>query len=402
MRISTNMMYQKGIRSIQDASQRLDAANQQYSSGEKFSSSGEDPIGMSEKLSLNSKIELYKQYDTNGGLLNSSLSLEETVLTSVHTAMSSAYSLIQRSNNSSLSAADRSSIGTELGELQKQLSDLMNSKNADGEYIFGGNQSQTQPFVQDSSGNYQYQGDTGQRLIQVAPSVQIASNDSGLYLFQAVATRRTASATSGNVTANITDQSQYENYYRNNYDFSVSANNAFTINTIAGIPDQYQIKDSSGAVLQSGDYQAGTAINYHGLSLSMSIAAGSSVESFQLDPPQNDNILNTLAQAVAVLKNPNSSSSSLTKIVADTQSHLNNAMTKVNTTLGELGGRMNNLDQITNSNSALSTIDQEAKANVSEVDIYEAMSKVVQEQNSLTAAHQAYSKIQKSTLFDYL
>ena len=89
-------------------------------------------------------------------------------------------------------------------------------------------------------------------------------------------------------------------------------------------------------------------------------------------------------------------------MAADTQTHLNNAMTKVNTTLGELGGRMNNLDQITNSNSALSAIDQEAKANVSEVDMYEAISKVVQEQNSLTAAQQAYSKIQKSTLFDYL
>ncbi|WP_320151699.1 flagellin, partial [uncultured Tolumonas sp.] len=75
---------------------------------------------------------------------------------------------------------------------------------------------------------------------------------------------------------------------------------------------------------------------------------------------------------------------------------------KVNTTLGELGGRMNNLDQITNSNSALSAIEQEAKAKVSEVDMYEAISKVVQEQNSLTAAQQAYSKIQKSTLFDYL
>lgn len=395
-------MYQKGLNSIQDASQRLDTANQQYSSGEKFTSSGEDPVGMSQKLSLTSKIETYKQYDTNGGLLNSSLSLEETVLTSVNTAMSSANSLIQRANNSSLSSTDRSSIGTELGQLQKQLADLMNSKNADGEFIFSGNQSQTQPFVQDSAGNYQFQGDTGQRQIQVAPSVQIASNDSGLYLFQAVATRRTASATSANVAVNVTDQSQYENYYRNNYDFSVSANNAFTINTIAGAPNQYQIKDSGGAILQSGDYQAGTAIKYNGLSLTMNIAAGSSVESFKLNTPQNDNILNTLSQAISVLQNPSSSSTALATMAADTQTHLTNAMDKVNTTLGEVGGRMNNLDQIANSNSTLSTIAQDAKANVSEVDIYEAYSKVVQEQTSLTAAQQAYTKIQKSSLFDYI
>ncbi len=36
--------------------------------------------------------------------------------------------------------------------------DLMNSKNSQGEYIFGGNQSKTQPFIKDASGNYVFQG----------------------------------------------------------------------------------------------------------------------------------------------------------------------------------------------------------------------------------------------------
>ncbi|WP_024872831.1 flagellar hook-associated protein FlgL [Tolumonas lignilytica] len=402
MRLSTNMMYQQGIRSIQTASQSLDTANQQMTSGDKFTSSGEDPIGMSQKLSLSSQIGLYNQYNTNGGLLNSSLSLEETVLNSVNTGMMSAYTAVQSANNTSMSADDRASIATQLEETQKQLYDLMNSKNADGEYIFGGNQSQTQPFVKDSAGIYQFQGDTGQRQIQIAPSVQVASNDSGLSLFQAIPTRRTASATSANLSVDISDQSQYDTYYRNNYDFSVAANNSFKVTTTAGVPDQYQIVDNSGATLQSGTYQAGTAINYHGLSLTMNIAAGSSVESFKFDTPQNDNILNTLSQAIAILKDPNSTTADIQKMAADTQSHLSNAMDKVNTTLGEIGGRMTNADQIANSNTSLNSISQEAKANVSQVDMYAAISKVAQEQNALTVAQQAYTKINKSTLFDYI
>lgn len=47
-----------------------------------------------------------------------------------------------------MDATDKEAIATELEELQKHMFDLMNSKNASGEYIFGGNQSQTQPFIQ--------------------------------------------------------------------------------------------------------------------------------------------------------------------------------------------------------------------------------------------------------------
>jgi len=70
--------------------------------------------------------------------------------------------------------------------------DLMNSKNSSGEFIFGGNQSKTQPYIKDANGKYIYQGDPGQRNIQVSPTVQIAANDSGQDLFEIVATRRTA------------------------------------------------------------------------------------------------------------------------------------------------------------------------------------------------------------------
>lgn len=405
MRITTNMSYQRSIRSLQDANERLDQASQQMSSGNKFSTAGEDPIGMSQKLNLSSKIETYNQYNTNGGLLSGSLSLEETVLNSVNTGLESAYSLVQKSNNSAYSASDRASIATELGELQKQMFDLMNSKNADGEYIFGGNQSQTQPFVIDSTGKYIFQGDTGQRQIQVAPSVQIAANDSGLGLFQSIPTRRTATATSANLTLSIADQGQFETYYRNNYNFSqvpsATANNTFTVNTTA-LPSTYTILDSGGNTLQTGAYQQGTAINFNGLSVTLNVAAGAGGETFKLDQPQNDNILNTLSNAIAVLKNPASTSTQISTMIADTESHLSNSRDKINSMLGEIGGRMNNLDEISATNTSLTTITTEERASVSEIDIYEAYTKVVKEQTALSAAQQAYSQVHKSSLFDYI
>jgi flagellar hook-associated protein 3 FlgL len=403
MRITTNMLYQKSISSLQSASERLSKASDQVNTGEKFSSAGEDPVGMSQKLSLNSKIEQYKQYTTNGGLLNSSLSLEETALTSVNNSMMSAYTLMQQSNNSTLSNTDKASIASQLEALQKQLYDQMNSKNADGEYIFGGNQSQTAPFSDNGSGTYIYQGDSGQRKIQVSSSVQIASNDSGASVFQSIATARTASASnSSNFNVSVSDPSQFESYYGTNYDYGNTANNTFSVSTTIGSPDQYSIIDSGGNTLQTGDYKQGTAFNYQGLALTLNVAAGSPTETFSLDAPKNDNILNTLSKAIAALKDSTTTSSVFSDMVSTTETHLNNAMEKVNTTLGDVGGRMNSLDNISSSNDSLTSLSKTAKANVSEVDIYEAYSNLTKEQNALTTAQKAYTYVNKSTLFDYI
>ncbi|WP_320152327.1 flagellar hook-associated protein FlgL [uncultured Tolumonas sp.] len=406
MRVSTNMMYRRGVRSLQNANERLDTANQQLTTGYKFSSAGDDPVGMSQAQSLSTKIGLYNQYNNNAGLLNSSLSLEETALNSVNTSLSRAYTLMQQANSGALSSTDRASIATSLSEIQKQLLDLMNSKNADGEYIFGGNQSQTTPFTLGSNGKYIFQGDTGQRQIQVAPSVTIPSNDSGLALFESVATQRTASTTStpvSDLSIGITDQSQYDTFFQNNYSFATPAKNSYQVSIttdVSGNP-KYDILDSTNTSVQSGSYQVGTAISFNGLSLTTNMATGSSA-TFQLDAPKNDNILNTLSKAIATLNNPAISGSTITDLAAEVETHLTNAMNVVNTKLGEIGGRMNTLDDVISSNSSLSSIATEAKANVSEVDIYAAISKVSQEQNSLTVAQQAYTKISKASLFDYL
>ena len=403
MRVTTNMSYQSSMRALQKASERLDKASEQMTTGDKFTTAGEDPTGMAQKLSLSSKITAFQQYSTNGSLLDSSLTLEGTILDSVTTNLQSAYTLTQKSVNGAMSAVDKKSIASELEQLQTQLYDLMNSKNADGEYIFGGNQSQTQPFVKNDAGDYEFKGDTGQRMIQVAPSVQIAANDSGLSVFQQVATRRTLSAaTATDLAIGVSSQSEFDSFFRNQYDFTTPANNVYTISTTAASPDQYLITGNNG-YSQAGDYIPGEAINFNGISLTMAAAAGGGAQQFNLDAPTNDNVLNSLNKMIKDLKNSSSvTAEEWASTVANVQSHINNTLDRVGITQGAVGGRLNNLEQIVNSNSSLETITAEARANVSEIDLYEAISNVSLQENALTMAQQAFAKVNTSTLFDYL
>ena len=76
--------------------------------------------------------------------------------------------------------------------------------------------------------------------------------------------------------------------------------------------------------------------------------------------------------------------------------------TRVRTVEGAVGGRQNNLEQVVDANTSLATISKEARAEVSEIDLYEAISKVAQEESALSMAQQAFAQVNKSTLFDYL
>lgn len=396
------MSYQTNVKTIQKASERLDKANLQMTTGDKFSTSSENVSGMSQKMAFSSKIANYQQYSTNGSLLDSNLTLEGTALDSITTTLQSAYTLVQRANNDSLSADDKASIGEQLEELQTQLYDLMNSKNVDGEYIFSGSNGQVQPFTKNSSGTYEYNSDSTQRLIQVSDSVQIASNDSGANVFQQVATSRTASTNDSALTLGISSQSQFDSYYKTHYNSSASGNNNITLTTTAGSPSQYTLTDSQGNT-QTGDYTPNTAIDFNGLTLTSSVTAGSAAQTFSLDAPKNDNVLNTMSNLISALKDTSSQTTAgLSKLFSDAQTHINNTLDKVNITSGSVGGRQTSLEQILSSNSTLSGIATTAKATVSEIDIYEAASNTAKEQTALTVAQKAYIQINQSTLFDYI
>ena len=403
MRITTNMIYDRNLASMSKVSERQNTAYEQLMTGEKFSRAGEDPSGMGQKMALTKEIDLFKQYGVNGSLLENSLGHEDTVLTSLNNAMLSAQTLIQKANNSAMGAEERNAIASELEGLQKQMFDLMNSKNSQGEFIFGGNQSKTQPFVKNVSGNYVFQGDTGQRSIQVSPTVQIPANDAGFDLFETVATRRTASAVSTNIQVGIGDQGNFESFYRNNYDPSLPSNQ-YTVNTQIGPPETYHIQNSQGDIVQGPalPYTAGNAISFNGLELTLDLPAGSPAQTFVLDKPVNDNILNGMSDFISALRDHTLPASDFQLAVADATTHMNNARTKVDRGQGEVGSRLNSLEQVMSSNEGLSTLNQQARAKVSEADMYEVIAALSKEDAAMSASQLAFSKISKLTLFDYI
>ncbi|PKM33660.1 MAG: flagellar hook-associated protein 3 [Gammaproteobacteria bacterium HGW-Gammaproteobacteria-12] len=185
-RISTPQMFYSNISGYQKGYADIVKTQQQISSGVRVQTPADDPVGAARLLQLDQQQEQLKQYSTNMTTATNSLTNEEALLTSVTNVLQKARELTVQAGGGSLSDEDRSAIASELDQITDQLLDLMNSKDASGNYIFAGSKSGVQPFVRNPDGSVTYQGDQTSLSLQVSGSGSLAINDSGWSIFENV------------------------------------------------------------------------------------------------------------------------------------------------------------------------------------------------------------------------
>ncbi|MFN2309382.1 MAG: flagellar hook-associated protein FlgL [Gammaproteobacteria bacterium] len=186
MRIATTQIFQRGLDSMLDQQARLYKTQLQLSSGLRFSSPADNPIAAAQVIGLNEALAINAQYRTNAQAAQARLSVEEGTLAGVTTALQRARELTVQGINATNNAADRQAMAQEVRQIMDQVLSLANAQDANGEYLFAGHQSQTQPFSHDGAGNFSYAGDEGQRLLRIGPSREIAIGDSGQEVFMRI------------------------------------------------------------------------------------------------------------------------------------------------------------------------------------------------------------------------
>ena len=400
MRITTNMSFDRSIKYMQNTNTRLDQASKQYNTGLKFDTAAEDPTGMGNKLRLEAEISTYTQYSVNAGLAQDSLGLEETSLSSMYEILGSVKVEMQSAVNGTLDNYNFEAIATSLEESLNLLFDLTNTKTADGEYIFSGNQSLQPTMVKQSDGTFKCQADSGFRQVKVAPSVKVTTSDSGLGIFEQCQLCRTASSNAAS-TISYKDNEQF-NKFVNDY-YQNGGNNDFTVSVATD--GKYELKSlRDNTVLQSGTLGDSKTITFNGMEIKMNgdYTQGALNSTIKLDKPKNDNFLNSISRVIDVLRDDNVSHAEKMNMLASGQVNIEYAKENVNVALGHVGGRLTNIEDVINSNSTLSEIKTQAKANISEVDVYEATENLLKQQTALNFAQQTFSKVNGTTLFDYI
>lgn len=186
MRISSNTIFESGISPIQQQQVDLLKTQQQLATGRRILTPSDDPVAAARALEVSQSSSLNDQYATNRKTATSTLGLEDSLLSSITSLIQDVQTVAVNGGNPVLSSDNRASLATELRGRYQELLGLANSNDGNGQYLFAGYQGATRPFTETSPGNVAYNGDQGQRLVQISASRQLAVSDAGLDIFQRI------------------------------------------------------------------------------------------------------------------------------------------------------------------------------------------------------------------------
>lgn len=416
MRVSTSMQYRNHLSYLQSANSKVELASQRYNTGKLFQTAGENPGGMSASMKYESDIASYYQYGLNAKIVSDTLSQEETALGQIYETMSSIQTRLIQAVNGTLDDGSRAALAEDIKQAQAQLFNTMNTKNAEGEFIFSGTQSAIPTFKLTSDGKYICNADGGSKSVNVSPNLTVQSNDSGLNIFENVHLANDFSATTkpagnNNYQSSISDYDQFNALYNKYFNAGTNGQAADpTKNTLkieVKADSKFDLKDADGNIISSGEVKDGKII-VEGMEFVVpnGTPADGDIIEIKLEQPKSDNILNQLSDVIAALNTPldqdPAKKAEVTRQIVKMQENLNIAKKQVDTYRGLVGARGANIDDIIKSNESLYDIKKEANANVSEIDAFTAVSDLLVTQNALQVAQQSYNIVHSTSLFDFM
>lgn len=414
MRISTLQAFNNGVTGLQRNYSNVTRTQEQISTGNRILTPADDPVASVRLLQLEQQQNVLSQYNANLTAADSSLVQEESTLNSVNTVLLRVRELALRAGNGSLSAEDRQSIAAELSEREDELLSLMNTRNARGEYLFSGFQGKTQPFVRGADGSYSYEGDEGQRKLQIASSLNIAISDNGKAVFENVTNAgryQVAIGSTLNISAPLV---QDEVAIAGNEPFPPAgigihfiSDTKYIVYDLANPPadfsDPYDDPEQViGSGVVDGDEETADELVFRGVMIKFdgAQAEGQSAE-IRLDTTaQKQGILGTIANLRKTLEDPSSSNADIRDSVAVSLTNLDHGMVSVDAARGSIGARRNVIETTLTDNEDVALVNKSVQADLRELDYAEALSRLSFQTIILEAAQQSYVKISSLNLFN--
>ncbi len=397
MRISTVAMQRLAINSILDQQSELARTQLQVSTGNRIVKPSDDPLATQRIMELDATLERITQFRENGELARVRLSLEDNALSNATDVLQRARELVVQGSNDTYTPASRGLIATEIRQLADSLLEVANSQNGQGEYLFAGFRSRSEPFSRTAAGVV-YNGDQGQRQLRISESRQIPDGDPGSAVFFEVPTGNgtfAVAAASGNTGGGlilpgaVVDPAAYDG---DTYEIVFTGS------------DTFDVVDSGGGVVQSGSYTEGETIAFRGIEVRIE-GVPDPADRFQVAPSSFQSMFATLDAIATALENTGETDMAR----AQTRTALNSGLANLDQAIDRLvevrtdvGTRLSQLDTQAGANDEYELQLQTTRSDLRDLDFAEAVGRLNLQLTGLQAAQQAYTRVQGLSLFNFL
>src|SRR6202167_1142909 len=250
MRVTQSLEQTQFLSAINSLESGINQTQSQMSSGLQFTTASQNPTAAGSVNNYNQALAQSAQYATNATSAQTNLNTEDNALSQVQTQLQSLRDLALEANSGILTSSNLSAIATQAVQIQNSLLSLANTQNGNGEYIFSGFAAQTQPFTASATGAT-YNGDQGQRQVQIAAGQTVADGDNGDTVFNQIKTGNgtfTVTAGAGNTGSGLIGATTVSNP-------AAFTGGPFTIKFTT--PTAYTVTNAASATVATGTYTGG-------------------------------------------------------------------------------------------------------------------------------------------------
>ena len=183
LRVNPNL-YSVILNGLQVNSQQENQALQEVASGQKLNSLSDNPAAAASLVTLRMQSDSDTQYLQNITSLTGSLNVAGSALSSVVEALTTAQSLGVEGANSTLNSSNRQALAQQIQGIQQQIMGLANTS-YDGQYLFSGTATTTQPYAADASSasGVTYKGNDKTNSVEISPGQAMPINLPGSQVF---------------------------------------------------------------------------------------------------------------------------------------------------------------------------------------------------------------------------
>ena len=401
MRMSTLGFSMGSLSAMMQQQSSLAKLQNQMALGLRVTTPADDPIAFVHIQELQRSQSESEQFAKNSTLAKNRLSLEEQAFVDTSNVMMRVRELVvQAGNTGTLSDVDRASIATELAQRLDELQAIANRQDGNGEYLFSGYSTRTQPFSGGHGTPINYVADQGARQLQISATLRIADSHNGHQVFVNIPEGNGTFSTGVNMSntgsgsidvGSVVDRA---NWVPDDYTITFTS------------PTAYEITDGAvpANVVQTGTYAAGSAITFNGVSVTVT-GAPATGDTFMVNRSRNESIFETIGNVVDLLRQPAGNATANAKLSSTLSGSLQQLDQATDHFLGvraQVGTRLAALDSADATREAMDIDTASALSDLRDLDYAQALTKMNQQLVGLQAAQLSYSKISNLSLFNYL
>lgn len=399
-RISTATFFNSMSKTTVEQESSMYAIQKQLSTGKKINQPSDDPLGAAQLSIIKDQLAQNGVYKNSIASAQSGIQGSSSAVGDALGALQNTFQLAIQARNGAYSPSDLKNIGATLRGILGQLVQTANAQDGQGNYLFAGSQTQTQPF-QFNGTNYAYSGDQTVAFARTGSATLTQTSWTGVNLFagafngDGVVQATASAANAGDGVVSKVVQSAPGSYNGDQYSVAFS---------LSGTQLQATITDVTTSTVVSGptNFTSGQSLSFSGVNLTLD-GTPKAGDTFTIDKAQRFNVLDSLSKLANVLENAGTlSKSQIQNGLASGQLELSSALTNLTSEAALMGSELSSL------NLAQSTIEdrgislESARSGYEDVDLAKAINDFTAQKTALTASLQSFASISGLSLFNYL